>query len=71
MFNYYVCWAVGVFIFLISIIWHYKKHPDDALPIWGTMLIIWFWFIALPIAILILFSLWVDIKFFSKEDDIL
>ncbi|WP_272654033.1 hypothetical protein [Providencia sp. PROV091] len=62
-------WYVGAMIFTAAIIWHYKRQPIDRLPVWATILIIIFWFIALPLALLILFAAWIDDKYFSDEDD--
>ncbi|HEF8780543.1 MULTISPECIES: hypothetical protein [Providencia] len=64
-----VIWVIGMLFFCGAIIWHYKRQPSDRLPIWATSLIIVFWFIALPLALLILFAAWIDDKYFSDEDD--
>lgn len=65
-----MAWYVGAMIFTISILWHYKRQPNDRLPVWGTILIIVFWFIVFPLALLILLAAWVDEKYFTEEDDL-
>lgn len=68
MIIFLVVWGTGVLIFLVTTPLHYKRQPDDRLPMWATILIIVFWFIALPLALLILFAAWIDEKYFSDEE---
>lgn len=58
---FFIVWALGVLFFSNAIVWHYERQPDDRLPMWATMLIIVFWFIAFPVALIILLIIWIDI----------
>ncbi|HBO23743.1 MAG TPA: hypothetical protein DD649_12775 [Providencia sp.] len=62
-------WYMGAMIFTISILWYYKRQPTDRLPVWGTILIIIFWFVSFPVALIILLIIWIDIQYFSDEGD--
>lgn len=68
MIIFLVIWGIGMLFFCGAIIWHCKRQQDDRLPMWATFLIIVFWFIAFPLALLILFAAWVDDKYFSDEE---
>ncbi|EOG5604238.1 hypothetical protein ACLE2P_003653 [Providencia stuartii] len=69
MIIFLIVWGLGVLFFFASIILHYRKHPDDRLPMWATILIIIFWFAALIMALLLILALWIDNKYFTNEDD--
>ncbi|MGJ3352216.1 hypothetical protein [Providencia sp. Je.9.19] len=65
---FFIVWALGVLFFSNAIVWHYERQPADRLPMWATILIIIFWFIALPLALLILSVMRIDFTYFSDED---
>lgn len=60
-----IVWVLGILFFCTSIIWHYQRQPNDRLPMWATILIVVFWFISFPSALLILFTIWADNKYIA------
>ncbi|HEC8329180.1 TPA: hypothetical protein RG647_RS12480 [Providencia rettgeri] len=69
MIIFLIVWGLGILFFLASINWHYQRQPDDRLPMWATILIIVFWFISFPVALITLLIIWIDIQYFSDGDD--
>lgn len=64
-----IVWIIGVLFFSVAIALHYKRQPNDRLPWWGTVLVIVFWFVVLPLVLLLLIIMWIDFKYFPDSDD--
>lgn len=66
-----IIWGVGLLMCSMLITWHYNKRPNDRLSFKITVLVLICWPVSLTLVIITLFALWVDIKYFSDEDDTL